>query len=69
MFNSLNYKEIIVISIFFLLLRLLQKSLFVIPEVFIGNPVFLLNSLVPRLRGDDVWIPAGVYPVLDTGRA
>ena len=24
--------------------------------------------MVPRLRGDDVWILGGVYPVLDTGR-
>ncbi len=31
-------------------LRLLQKSVFVIPEVFIGNPVFF--------RIKDFWIPA-----------
>ena len=30
--------------------RLLQKSLFVIPEVFIGNPVFFKTK--------DFWIPA-----------
>ncbi len=24
--------------------------------------------LVPCFRWDDVWIPAGVYPALDTGR-
>jgi hypothetical protein len=32
------------------ILRLLQKSLFVIPEVFIGNPVFFKTK--------DFWIPA-----------
>ena len=31
-------------------MRLLQKSLFVIPEVFIGNPVFFKTK--------DFWIPA-----------
>jgi hypothetical protein len=31
-------------------MRLLQKSLFVIPEVFIGNPVFF--------KIKDFWIPA-----------
>ena len=29
-----------------------------------GNPVI---KMVPRLRGDDVWFPAGACPVLDTG--
>ena len=33
-----------------IILRLLQKSLFVIPEVFIGNPVFFKTK--------DFWIPA-----------
>jgi hypothetical protein len=28
------------------------------------DPVF---GMVPDFRRDDVWIPAGVYPVLDTG--
>lgn len=37
------------------------------------NPVFPVKTgtkylIVPRLRGDDVWIPAGVYLVLDTGQ-
>ena len=36
------------------------------PYLIRGNPV-LLFFLVPRFRGDDVWISAGVYPVLDTG--
>jgi hypothetical protein len=46
-----------------------------------GNPVPLFGHargfqsgiqslfvLVPRFHGDGAWIPAGVYPVLDTGR-
>ena len=36
------------------------------PYLIRGNPV-LLFFLVPRFRGDDVWIPAGLYPVLDAG--
>ena len=31
-----------------------------------GNPVSKI--MVPCLRRDGVWIPAGVYPVLDTGQ-
>jgi phosphate transport system substrate-binding protein len=41
------------------LLKFLQKSLFVIPEVFIGNPVFF-KIKTPQLRPlrADFWIPA-----------
>ncbi len=33
----------------------------VIPHL-MRNPGFFCSFLVPRFRGDDVWIPAGVYP-------
>jgi hypothetical protein len=36
------------------------------PYLIRGNPIHL--TLVPCFRRDDAWIPAGVYPVLDTGR-
>jgi hypothetical protein len=36
------------------------------PYLIRGNPVSKI--MVPCLRRDGVWIPAGVYPVLDTGQ-
>jgi len=45
------------------------------PYLIRGNPGFPVKTgtqfymfLVPCLRRDRVWIPAAVYPVLDTGR-
>jgi hypothetical protein len=36
------------------------------PYLIRGNPVSKI--LVPCFRRDDAWIPAAVYPVLDTGQ-